>query len=294
MDTASAPTVHLSPSPIGSRWYEKLGQLFGVDLRSLAALRISVGTIVIADLMNRATELTAHYTDIGVLPRSALLGQFSDGTVISLHLITGQTWGQAILFALAGALALAMVVGYRARLATGLSWAMMVSLHARNQMVLDSGDALLRMLLLWLTFLPTGAVWSLDAMARPRTLATRPFVSVATLGLMLQVCLVYVISALLKDAPTWANGNALFEALQLDQFATPLGHWLLAHPGLLRVLTHWVRYLELFGPLLAFVPIFTWRIRVAIVALFWSLHAGMGLTLELGHFPYICAAAWLA
>ena len=44
-------------------------ELFTVDLRSLAALRIALAALVLADLLLRWPLLAAHYTDLGVLTR---------------------------------------------------------------------------------------------------------------------------------------------------------------------------------------------------------------------------------
>ena len=54
-------------------WASKTTELFGVDLRSLALLRVSLAIIVLLDLAYRANDLKAHYTDLGILPRSALM-----------------------------------------------------------------------------------------------------------------------------------------------------------------------------------------------------------------------------
>ena len=51
---------------------EKVGEFFGADLRSLAAFRIALALLVLADLLNRARDLTADYTDFGVTPRVAI------------------------------------------------------------------------------------------------------------------------------------------------------------------------------------------------------------------------------
>ena len=47
-------------------------QLFGIDLRSLAIFRIGIAAIVVIDLICRAADLEAHYTDVGVLPVDAV------------------------------------------------------------------------------------------------------------------------------------------------------------------------------------------------------------------------------
>src|SRR6188508_3787652 len=42
---------------------------YGLDLRSLAVFRMGVGYLLLSDLVRRAFDLRAHYTDVGVLPR---------------------------------------------------------------------------------------------------------------------------------------------------------------------------------------------------------------------------------
>ena len=49
------------------------------DLRSLAAFRIGLGLLIIADLAMRSTFIFQHYTDQGVLPRYAVLLKFFGG-----------------------------------------------------------------------------------------------------------------------------------------------------------------------------------------------------------------------
>ena len=50
-----------------------LRNIFAVDLRALAAMRVAVGILLIADLAIRAGDLGAWMSDRGVLPRDMLL-----------------------------------------------------------------------------------------------------------------------------------------------------------------------------------------------------------------------------
>ena len=62
-------SANLEGSPV-LRWGRaKVGELFGADLRSLAVFRVVLAALVLTDLASRATDLYAHYTDRGVLPR---------------------------------------------------------------------------------------------------------------------------------------------------------------------------------------------------------------------------------
>ena len=130
------------------RWRRRFEALVGIDVRSLAALRIGLSAVLIWDLLGRLRDLEAHYSDDGVLSRAELLA-WRDWPTISLHLMAGQTWAQAVLFAVALVAALAMLVGWRTRTATILSWLLLASLHARLPLVLHGGDLLLRMMLFW-------------------------------------------------------------------------------------------------------------------------------------------------
>ena len=88
--------------------------IFGADLRSLAALRIVLAVIVLIDLAGRAPNLLAHYTDYGVLPRHILLIT-SNMWRFSLNLINGTLFAQALLFGITALAAVALLVGYRTR-----------------------------------------------------------------------------------------------------------------------------------------------------------------------------------
>jgi len=139
-----------------------------LDLRSLAALRVALAAVLLLDLADRSRDLTVHYTDLGVTPRASVVAE-SGSWRYSLHLAAIDTFGQGVLFCLSGAFAAALLVGYRTRIATIGSWLLLGSLHARNWLLLNSGDELLLMLLFWSMFLPLGARWSLDALRRPQS-----------------------------------------------------------------------------------------------------------------------------
>src|SRR5215212_6169444 len=118
----------------------KVRELFGLDVRSLAVFRVGLALVLIADLAIRATDLEAHYTDAGLLPRSAVAPSW----VFSPHLLHGSAWFEAVLFLVAGVAAGMLLVGYRTRAATFVSWLLLVSLHARNPVLTQGGDILHR------------------------------------------------------------------------------------------------------------------------------------------------------
>jgi hypothetical protein len=279
-----------------SKLKKKLTELFGIDIRSLALFRIGLALVLIGDLIIRLQDLKAHYSDEGVLPRIPLIDGFLDPWSLSLHLISGQWQIMLILFLLQIVFAIAFLVGYHTRLATILSWFFLFSLHLRNTMILQGGDIVLKLLFFWAMFLPLGACWSLDQKLKKQPSPSHQIVSAGTVALLLQICFIYWFSALLKTDPSWrTDGTAVWYALSIEQYATPLGHQLLHYPNLLKVLTFATFYLEAFGPFFAFSPIWTAPLRMATVVIFMLFHLiGLNLTMTLALFPYICAVAWMA
>ena len=49
-----------------------LKHILSLDLRALAAFRISLGLLLICDQLVRFEDLAAHYSDLGVMPRDCI------------------------------------------------------------------------------------------------------------------------------------------------------------------------------------------------------------------------------
>lgn len=264
---------------------------FALDLRSLAAFRIALGLLLLTDLGDRARDLSAHYTDAGVLPRSAALA--FDGWA-SLHLLAGGTAGTALLFGVAALAALALTLGLQTRLAMVVSWVMLLSLHHRNPYVTDFGDMTARALTFWAMFLPLGARASLDALARPEAPTPPRVTSLATAAWILQIIVIYGSAAAFKAShPVWLMGKQLWYVLHLDSEVRPFARALLASPRLCAWLTWSTLAVELCAPLLLLVPRAIAPLRLALVLLFFGMHLAFGVVIRLGLFVPFCLALWL-
>jgi hypothetical protein len=272
-----------------------LRDMFGIDLRTLALFRIGLGTLLLADLALRARDLTAHYTDAGILSRAALLDTLPVGS-FSLHLLNGTFAFQTVMFVLAAGFAVMLLVGSRTRLAAIASWVLLLSLQNRNPQILSAADSLLLLLSFWAMFLPLGARYSVDAaLDRQPTSMRNNYFSVATLALLVQGASMYLFGALLKSDAQWIpDGTALYYALQLDYMVTPFGLWLSEFPDFLQGLTFSVWWLECIGPILIFSPFFHRTFRTLCLAAFITLNLGLYLCLELGLFPLVALVMNLA
>lgn len=281
----------------GNQFRELLGSLYGhlrlrfeVDTRSLAALRIALGTIIVVDLWHRARSLGMFYTEGGVYPLSVHETAYGQHGILSVYAVSDVLWFQSALFVIAGLFALAFVAGYRTRLVGAISLILLVSLHIRNPAVLNGGDRLLRVLLFVALLTPLGERWSIDSLRRGS--ARRSVVSVGTAALLAQPLVVFTVNAIEKRrGEHWYTGESLELVLYDSTMATSLGTILLEFPTLLTWLTHgWVALLAGSVPLLL---ITTGRARALAATAYVLAFVGMGLTLSVGFFPLVLAASVL-
>jgi predicted DCC family thiol-disulfide oxidoreductase YuxK len=263
--------------------------ILSLDLRAMAAFRFLLGFILIVDVMTRATDIRSHYSDFGIVPRHAYIEHFSNPLHVSLHLASGLVEWQALLFALTALAGFCVMIGYRTRFATIVAWILLVSMHNRNTMILNGGDVLFRVMYFWSIMLPLGARYSVDAALNSSPSESKKlFFSAATIGISVQIAILYVSTALLKTGKEWwPEGTASYYALQLDSFVTPFGMWMGKQVELLKMGTYFVYFLELFAGLLIFVPIFFQQIRLLVVVALMFMHFNFDLTMRLGIFPWV-------
>ena len=294
IDGPGSFAVHHAAS-VHRRWVRaKLRDLFSIDLRSLALFRIGLGVCVLADVVTRSADLVGLYTDRGALPRNVLLAMDGRGVYLSAHYWAGsQTWLQALLFWMTGAAAVALLVGWRTRLATLACWYLVSSVQVRQPLAYMAGDSILRLLLFWGAFLPLGARFSWDVSRESQPRPHTCHFSGATAALMIQVALIYWTTGLRKSGPLWWNGQAVSYALRADEWATPVGVWLRGMPWVLEPLNYATLIVELLGPFLAFVPLQMSSFRLATVALFWTFHLSLAAAMNIGLFPLFSMVAWL-
>ncbi len=273
----------------------KIKGVLGADLRSLGLLRIGVASVILIDLCQRASDLEAHYSDFGVVPRELAIENLSSRWFWSIHFLSGVWQVEAVLFVVAGIFATALLVGYRTRIATIVSWALVVSLDVRNFHVVAGGDLLLRAVLFWSMFLPWGACFSVDAKASVGHDIPKYVVSAGTSGFTVQILLLYWFSVLSKSGNEWwREGSAVYYALSIDYVVTPLGHELLKLPPAMLQLATWsVLGYEILGPALLLFPWWIGILRTLTVAGFVTLHLTILSTLLIGIFPLIAIASML-
>ncbi|MFM7437907.1 MAG: HTTM domain-containing protein, partial [Snowella sp.] len=278
----------------------KFKQIIAFDLRSLALFRIGLAFMVMADLISRASAggLLAHYTDTGVLPRQVLSNELLHPWYWSLHLISGGTFFQVLLFILAFFSALALLFGYHTRVAIIATWILNVSLQNRNPALIFAGDDVMRAILFWSMFLPLGANYSIDsALNSSNKPLPKVVASGATFAFMVQLCFIYIWSAAYKTKSNiwWPDGDGVYYSLSFDQYVTGLGQWLLGFPHpFLKYLTFVTLVFEGVGPLMIFIPFYNNFFRIVAIISFMLLHLVFGLCFQIGVLSSLSIFIWSA
>lgn len=270
------------------RWY--LNRIGSLDSRALSLMRIGIAVLIIVDLSIRIGDLRAFYTEEGIVPLSFLFNGHFSNNYFSFHNISSGYIFQIVLFLIFYILAFLLLVGYQTKCVTLCVFIMLTSLNHRNPYILQGGDYYLQLALFWAIFLPWNSHYSLDSkLFLSNKIKPKVVSSTASWGLILLIFSLYFFSALEKTSPEWrTEGTALYYALSVDQLLLPLGKLIYPYPNFLKLLTHFTFYLELLGPIFLLVPIFTNRIRLIFVLVFFGLHLGIGITLFVGLFWAIC------
>jgi len=269
---------------------------FTLDARSLAAFRIGVGCVLVADCLLRTRDFRLMFTPDGMFPLETLARYHGDPTIWSLAFLHDRSWWAALVLGLEGMAGVAVAIGYRTRLATILAWVAVVSVIRRTSPATNAGDVWFACQIFWAMFLPLGARWSVDAARTTAADPGRPKIgrvcSVASAALILQLVAVYLGAGLSKCNSSWFAGEALSHALSVHDHGTPLGMHLGGIDWIARPLQWGVLLGELALPLLL-VALPRPAIRAGIVALFIAFHAIIWLTMTVGLFAAIGIVAWL-
>lgn len=273
----------------------RLQNIFGVDLRSLALFRVLLGAVLLVTLLGSFCNLGALYTDSGVAPRSWVM-DVGASTRLSLYFLNGSFAFTTLLLLIQTVAALMLLLGWRTRLASVVSFVLWASLMSRNPDVLMPADSLMAGLLFWSLFLPLGARYSMEAALNPAPANPQnQYLSWASAGLLVQIIAPYFFSTLAaySDAQTHQS-LVLFYWLNLDGYATSLAQSLLASVPLHTTLSRLMFVLSLISPLLIFAPVFTQATRLLAMIGFGLMQIFMLIFFDLGTLPWVSLAALAA
>lgn len=206
--------------------------------------------------------------------------------------------GFDLLYVAAIGFGIMMMLGWNTRASTIMTLLLWLSLYTANPFVGSGGDAILRMVLLYMCFTDSGGHWSLDERLRRRrgqvrqlmpTWFTATLHNVAMILIVHQVVMVYVASSFWKvQSQVWRDGKAVYFPLQTDAYSPwqDLLHPLYASAPVIAGATYTAILVQMFFPvLLIYRPL-----RFVALVLITGMHLGIGLFMGIMYFSLVMIA----
>ena len=268
--------------------FDQFRNLFAVDARSLAILRILIALIIFVESIYCFGALARELTEAnGVLTQLSSQDAYGAWSICWLSESDRWVW-ICVLIKLIGSISL--LFGFRTFLVTAVCLVMSWSLQVSNPSIGLAGNELLRMVLFWGLFLPWGSCWSVDS---TKNSSWRPdkwtVVSCGTAGIMLQLASVYFFSGIANHL----SGHGVENWIQTTQLnATSFGSWITGYSATLEWAHPFILTVFIAGSVLLFVPYVHQYWRGVMMALLLLGHIGTGLWMQSGIFSVVAIATW--
>jgi hypothetical protein len=258
---------------------------FVLSPHSLWLMRLALGFVVIADLVQRLAGATELMGPEGAFPLAAAN---QSSWLFSLYFWSGALEWQISCLIATIAVSIWLVGGRNQRAASIVLWWMFACLLSRTTPTATAGDRLILILLLWSALLPN------TRSSKGQRL--KPIHGWAVVGVIVQLLLIYPLSILYKEPVNWLwHADILQKILANPALARePIATWLLTWKEWLPSFARLIWLLEI-----SVVPLwlFTrnhWRLRLGLVGLMIFFHLGLiGCTMRLSIFSQAGAVAWL-
>lgn len=257
----------------------------------LALVRIAVGALTFLWALSLLPDVMAFFSDGGIVAEQppnqgdgvwGVLGWFPGDAALVVTYV-------ALLVA-----SVALALGLFTRVAALIVLVALIAFARRNSLVLNSGDGLLRNLVLFLVLAPAGAALSLD---RLRTAKDRfwefPERSPWALRLIqIQVSILYISTVWQKARGlNWNDGTAVSYAMQIQDLERfPLPARLIESIQVSSVMTYGTLAVELsLGVLVWNRTLRPWVLLIGV-----GMHLGIDYSIRVGFFSFAIIAAYLA
>ncbi|WP_437288874.1 HTTM domain-containing protein [Sorangium sp. So ce406] len=289
-------------SKLNARW-RRIVELASQErcLIGASLFRIAAGLTILHLYLANYHQRHYLYGPEGVWPFARSLEEAHSAGAFSVYVLSRSPLYFEVVFHLGILFAALWVVGFRTRLMSLLTYVGLWSLHQRNPVLLDGGDNVVRLALLYGIFAELGAYFSLDAdrlraqrerggdLQRIKAMAH----NAAILACAVQVCLVYGVAGLYKvQGELWQNGTALYYITRVGEFTWP-GHseGLYRSVALVTAMTYATVAFQLSFPFLFVLNRHTRRLALAGAFLF---HSGIAIMMGLVTFAAFMISVELA
>ena len=216
------------------------------DPRTLGGLRIVLGFLLTADSLRHWKEARWFYANTGVLTNHYLLFKPFSGHNVSLWSAFSSLAEVHVVFALATLCYVLLLVGYRTRLFSILSFVAVTSMDNRLVLVENGGYVVVNLLTAWAMFMPLGRRFSVDALLRsyrehkeqtwedlnrrfrPADKTELDWSGIYFLATV-NIAIIYFFNVVNKSGSIWKAGHTVHYVLHLDRMVTGIAVFFREH-----------------------------------------------------------------
>lgn len=306
--TLSDLAAGLAAVPLGfgiyhRRWIHE--HYCNADPRTLGTLRIVIGFLLAADSIRHWKEARYFYSNTGMVTNHFLLYKPFSGHNFSLWNSFSSPTEVHLIFAFATLCNICLMVGYRTRLASILSFILVTSQDNRLVLVENGGYIVVNLIAAWSMFMPLGRRFSVDALLRSYrehkekgwsdlSDRFRPAdkyeldVSAIYLLATLDLAMVYFFNVVNKSGHIWRTGLTVHYVLHLDRMVTGIAVFFreLLPLWMTRVVTWVVLAMETFICVFILSPTGRRYTRPLAMLLMHVVHTLFGTMFRLGPFSW--------
>ncbi|HRH48378.1 MAG TPA: HTTM domain-containing protein [Panacibacter sp.] len=123
-----------------------------------------------------------------------------------------------------------LLIGFKTRLMGALAWLMHIVLNTTGHFTAYGVETFTHIALFYCTVLPVGCCWSIDARNRPHKIPGY-LITLSVRIIQLHLCIMYLACGIEKSMGSqWWNGEAIWIAMQQDQFHNVNIDWMASVP----------------------------------------------------------------
>lgn len=222
-------------------------------LYGAACLRIGYGVAGTAYYVRNYSDRNYLWSADGIYPYDV----FTNSIVrpgFSVYEFSQTQWMFELTFHISIVVSILFCLGVGGRLMSFAQYVLLTSIFVRNPALLDGGDNLAYLVLLYLVLVDSTAVLSLGK-RRVSHMGPRVSTVLHNFGIILiatQLFIVYVASAMFKiQGQMWQDGTALYYILRVPEFSWPrVTHYIVPYAWPITIGTYFAVWFQLFFPLL--------------------------------------------
>ncbi|MGB3949208.1 MAG: HTTM domain-containing protein [Bacteroidia bacterium] len=272
-------------------------KIYGLDVRSLIAFRVLLAIFIASEF---AFYVLGNFAEI-YSPETGILGNGYAKEYLQYYkvfkgifLITSDFYMISFIVTIIVTMLL-LAFGFYPRIMAFIGCVLLYLFFNRYSVLYFGWEMYASVLLFWLIFIPTNSITNINFQSN-NNINVCEWRSPLAFVFLFQIGFIYFYNGISKNGDVWMSGKAVESFLSETDKLTTIGVWFNSHVSsiLATFLSYWVLLVECVIIFLLFLPFSNSFLRYWVAILIFSLHWGIALLADVGHFKYVAIAVSVA